>query len=635
LRNLAAGLLGCLLLLTAGTVASAQSGNPVTIRGVDFEGYPKVAVTASIKGGPDDIDLLENGVSVPGVDVDQLAAGVQRIEVVLIIDTSGSMADGGIGAAKVAARRFVNSVPPDIRVGVVAFADRPRVLQRPSLDHASALRAISSLAADGETALYDAVVTASSLFTDDAQRNLVLLSDGGDTVSNSSRPKAMAAVRESDAVAFTVGLQSEEFNVDVLKRFAKVSDGRYAAAGNADLSGVYEDLAVELSNQYVITYRTDQAAGSELTLTLTAGGVSDTFLTLVPRNATRPEVPLDPEPPAPAEVATPLIRDSWGMALMMVLVFAAVLLGLLAFFGFRYLDDRDRTLARLMGAVPVEEEALADMPRSRRSLRWIPEAFIRAARRITSSRVGFSGKLDQRLERGGFPISPEEFLAISFVSAIGGAFIAVLVFQNILLAILIALVAATIPHLVLAARVKRRFRRLHAQLADVVMILASSIRAGHSFLQALDMVTREIGEPGTEEFGRVVAEIRLGRSIDEAMTAMAERIGSEDFKWAVLAINIQREVGGNLAELLDLVADTLRERDDLRRQVDVLSAEGRMSVGILAALPVLIMMYMAWVNPDYIGLLFNTGLGLVLLTSAGVLWVAGFYWMRKIVKIDV
>ena len=132
-----------------------------------------------------------------------------------------------------------------------------------------------------------------------------------------------------------------------------------------------------------------------------------------------------------------------------------------------------------------------------------------------------------------------------------------------------------------------------------------------------------------------MAEIRLGRPIDDALLAMAERVDSQDLRWAVIAINVQRQVGGNLAEVLDIVAKTVRERAYLRRQVNVLSAEGKFSVVVLAALPFLILLYLSIVNPDYIEPLFTTTIGLVLLTAGGTLMGLGIWVMMRIVKIDV
>jgi tight adherence protein B len=201
--------------------------------------------------------------------------------------------------------------------------------------------------------------------------------------------------------------------------------------------------------------------------------------------------------------------------------------------------------------------------------------------------------------------------------------------------IVIGAAFAAIPVIVAKVKVSRRDAKLHGQLADILMVLASSLRAGHGFFQALDLVAKEIGEPGSAEFGRVVAEVRLGRPVDEAMNAMAERVGSDDFKWAVLGVNIQREVGGNLAEILDTIADTVRERDAVRRQVHVLSSEGRLSIGILAALPFLVSLYIAKVNPGYLNLLFSTRVGLIMVVTAACLLCVGIFWMRKIVNIDV
>ena len=637
MRTSARVLLACLFVGGVAGTAEAQEPAPVTIREVELQDFPTVAITASVKSDTNltdsDVSLSENGAPIASLQVERIESDEQRIDVVLVIDTSGSMEGAPLRAAVGAARRFVRSLPPEIGVGVVRFADEPRVLRGISLRRGPVLQAISSLRARGETALYDATSVAARMFSGDGQRNIILLSDGADTVSSGTLQSAQSDVKGRGTTVFSVGLRSGEFDARALKGFSKSTGGRYAQAGNADLSQVYAGLAVELSNQFVISYRSSLRAGEELLLAVEVGESSDTFLTLVPKNTPPPAPVADPAPP-PVAIDTFAFGGAWGQLVALGLVFLAVFVALLSFFGFRYKDDRDRKLARLMGVAPRGLEQSADLSETERAIPWIPRLLIRAAGRIIR-REGWGNDLDMRLERAGLPISPEEFIASTIVATVVGAAFGIVILQNVLLTIICAGAATLIPRMFLAARVRRRFRRLHAQLADVVMILASSIRAGHSFLQALDMVAREIGEPGASEFARVVAEIRLGRPVDDALSAMAERIGSEDFKWAVLAVNLQREVGGNLAELLDLVADTLREREDLRRQVDVLSAEGRLSVAILAALPILLLVYMSRVNPEYISLLLETQIGVLLLAAAGVLWIGGFIWMRKLVKINV
>jgi tight adherence protein B len=225
------------------------------------------------------------------------------------------------------------------------------------------------------------------------------------------------------------------------------------------------------------------------------------------------------------------------------------------------------------------------------------------------------------------------------VITVGGVFaggiIFLAIFGNPLLALAGAVVAGLAPTMALRMALKRRAEKLREQLPDVLTIMASSLRAGHSFLQALDTVAREIAQPAATEFQRVVAEIRLGRGAEDALEALAERVGSADFRWAVLAVNIQREVGGNLAEILDNVSDTLRERAMMRRQVRVLTSEGRLSAWVLTLLPIGIAMYLFAMSPEYIGLLFSTTIGYVMVGGAGILLLAGVLWMRKIVNIDV
>jgi tight adherence protein B len=198
-----------------------------------------------------------------------------------------------------------------------------------------------------------------------------------------------------------------------------------------------------------------------------------------------------------------------------------------------------------------------------------------------------------------------------------------------------AVLFGAVPWFVLAVGVSRRSKKLHAQLPDVLMMLSSSLRAGHGFMQALDTVAQEVGDPMASELSRVVAEVRLGRRPDDAMSSMGERVDSDDFRWAAMAVNIQREAGGNLAEILDTVAETVRERDQVRRQIEVLSAEGRLSMWILGSLPFLIAAYIAKVNPSYLKLLFTSKIGVLLTAGAAVLLVTGIFWLRKIVKIDV
>jgi tight adherence protein B len=294
----------------------------------------------------------------------------------------------------------------------------------------------------------------------------------------------------------------------------------------------------------------------------------------------------------------------------------------------------DRDMAARMAAigrpVPQSTASPVDKPGSG----WIPESVSSFGQRFAHAQ-GFGEKLDAQLEAAGVSLRSGEFVVGTIGAGLIGAVLGAALLQNLLLAGVTGLVGALVPTLILRMSLNRRSDKMRDQLPDVLTIMAASLRAGHSFLQALDTVAREIPAPANVEFQRLVAEIRLGRPAEDALESLADRIGSADFRWAVLAVNIQREVGGNLAEILDNVSDTLRERATIRRQIGVLTAEGRLSGWVLALLPFAIGLYMFAVNPDYVSLLFTTQIGLFMLGTAAVLLVLGILWMRKIVNIDV
>ncbi len=321
-----------------------------------------------------------------------------------------------------------------------------------------------------------------------------------------------------------------------------------------------------------------------------------------------------------------------ALAIVVVLVFGAFVgLGWLLF-GSAARRKADREMALRLRT--SGQTASAALQASAAAGGWIPQSMTSFGRRFADA-SGFGEELDMRLEAAGVSLRAGEFVVASAGAALVAAFIGVGIFGTWIFGVIFAAVGAVAPWFTLQMQLGKRAEKLREQLPDVLTILASSLRAGHSFLQALDTVSKEIPEPAAGEFVRVVAEVRLGRPVEDALGALAERVGSEDFKWAVLAVNIQREVGGNLAEILDNVADTLRERATLRRQVLVLTTEGRLSAWVLGVMPFAIALYMYAVNKEYVSLLVTTTVGWVLLIGALGLLGFGILWMRKIVKIDV
>jgi tight adherence protein B len=185
-------------------------------------------------------------------------------------------------------------------------------------------------------------------------------------------------------------------------------------------------------------------------------------------------------------------------------------------------------------------------------------------------------------------------------------------------------------------RQARRRRALAEQLPDALQLVVGSLKSGFSLAQALDAVSRDLPPgPLAATFGRVTAEARIGADLGDALERAAERTGNTDLAWIVMAIRIQRDTGGNLAEVLATTVDTLRERERLRRQVWALSAEGRLSAYILIALPILMGLWLFLTRRDYLAPLWTTSTGLVMLFGAAGLLVVGSIWMSRWVKVEV
>jgi tight adherence protein B len=318
-----------------------------------------------------------------------------------------------------------------------------------------------------------------------------------------------------------------------------------------------------------------------------------------------------------------------------------ILVGAVAFFlawfllgaAARQKQDKERE-ARMRAVIQPGQQAVAAAAATSQSGGWIPDNVSKFGTRFAESQ-GFSERLDAELEAAGVSLRSGEFVVASAAGCLVFGVLGAALLHSWLLALVVAAIGAAFPTILLRSSLSKRADRLREQLPDVLTIMASSLRAGHSFLQSLDTVAKEIAPPAAAEFQRVVAEIRLGRPAEDALESLAVRVGSPDFKWAVLAVNIQREVGGNLAEILDTVADTLRERAMLRRQIKVLTAEGRLSAWVLGLLPFAIALYMYAVNPSYIGVLFDSVYGIIMIIVALVLLALGIFWMKKIVDIDV
>ncbi|MBB1049721.1 type II secretion system protein F [Dietzia sp. CW19] len=296
------------------------------------------------------------------------------------------------------------------------------------------------------------------------------------------------------------------------------------------------------------------------------------------------------------------------------------------------------SLALLIGAFLVLSPRPGRVPRARRrpGVHEGPGIISRTATAATSaidtalSRRGAPGA--GALERAGVKMGLQDFVFLVGVAAVV-TFALGLVAVGPVTGLFLAALTPIGAKFALDIRASRRRAAFADQLDDSLQLMASSLRAGHSLLQALASVAREAEEPTSEEFARIINETRVGRDLAPALEETARRMGSEDFEWVTQAIAINREVGGNLAEVLDGVGHTIRERNQIRRQVKALAAEGKLSAYVLMALPFGISGFLFMSNPEYISKFTEGLLGYTLIGVSVVLLVVGALWLRKVVNI--
>jgi tight adherence protein B len=249
---------------------------------------------------------------------------------------------------------------------------------------------------------------------------------------------------------------------------------------------------------------------------------------------------------------------------------------------------------------------------------------------------GFEESLAHTLAGAAVNLRPGEWMVIHMISTLGFSIGLMLLGGMSLTAGLLGLLLGFgIPYYYLSHRKSRRRGQFYSALPDTLSIVSGSLSAGYSLPQAFDAVVQETKGVMADELGRALIEVRLGSGLEEALDAVAERMESPDMAWIVMAIRIQREVGGNLAAVLNQVGATLRERESLRREVKTLSAEGRLSAIILGSLPILIALYLSVVRPEYLNVLFTEPLGVAMVVVGGGMFIAGIFWMRSLVRVEV
>jgi len=587
-----------------------------------------------------DFSSLEVSLNDTIFDADGELAADSEVQVrrttILAIDVSNSMRrNNRFTEAKEAAQAFLEAAPDDIYVGIVTFANEVTVAQPASLDRAASSDVIDGLSLSPQTRLHEGILEAIEASGSEGARNILLLSDGRDTTATPIED-VVTGVQDSGVRLDVIALQVSDEDTAVLDQFARAGNGGTINADDARaLTQLFTAEAETLARQVLITFPAPADGNTEgsLSVSIRAAGTTYTdtaFVNVSGESETGPArkaTELVPVSPDGFQVSRELMVGGIVAAGIGILL---LMLGAMGVFGGgrkATVEDRiaayTRKGARKLGQQPQQAQGVTAQA-------------VGVAEKALQGNAGVAERLGQKLEAAGLAVRPAEWLLIhAGVTFVFGLLALLLSSGNVLTMIGGLFFGAVLPTAYLSIKRSRRIKAFKYGLADTLQLMSGSLSAGLSLAQSVDTVVREGRDPIAAEFRRALVEARLGVEIEDAMDSVAERMESKDFEWVVMAIRIQREVGGNLSELLNTVAATIREREYLERQVQALSAEGRLSVWILGGLPPAFMAYLLVANPTYLEPLISTTIGFIMLGLMAVLLVVGIVWMKKLVKVEV
>jgi tight adherence protein B len=601
-------------------VVPAAASAAVHVRAVDTTGYPRVRVTVvTDRPSSKPPALKENGLAVDGANAINLGS---TKSVILAIDRSRSMIGKPLNTAVAAAKSFADSKPSSDQIAVSTFASQalpPTPFSPSTTDSDQALR---SVAVDGSagTRMYDDLLLDVNALShqNTAGKVIIVVTDGNETASSASLADVVSAARKAHVSVYVIGIESHLFSPGDLKKLAAQTGGHYyAAASPGFLHQIYAGIADELKRTWQVEYLTASRPGDKITVTATVPGQGAAVLATDIAGVSSVN---------PSSGSLPKGAFSTGG----VLVLAAIV-GLLVMLAFRFVFKKSKTeemRRRIQPHVGQEKEQKTKQKRERPDL-------VRSLFSSTEHVLGHSNlwsKLGRLLERGDVPLKTVEFAYVILLAGLAvGFLVSVLGLSGIFLLVAF-LFGAAIPILFVTHKAKKRLNAFDEQLPDLLMAVAASLKAGHSFKQGIQTLVEEAQDPAKKEFQRVLAEASLGRQIEASLADMAERLGSKNFAFIVTAVTIQNQVGGSLAGLFDMVADTVRQRQTFSRKIKALTAMGRASAYVLIALPIFLAMLLTAVNHKYMSPLYFSSAGHMLIIVGLVAMCIGSFILRKIVS---
>lgn len=569
---------------------------------------------------PATVDVTENGGPVTGLAVE--APGGSASGAILLIDASNSMKGASIKGAMAAARAFMTQRRANLPVAVIVFGPSDAVLADFTKDGDELTAAVAGTPPLAEgTHIYDALIRASKLAKDEGleRTTVLLLSDGTDVGSEASRADALEALADANVRVISVGLRSPQYDPEALKSIASRTGGTYAEATPAQLEPIFSDVSARISSEYVLTYRSLLPPEREAVVEATVAGYAPARATY-----TTPAVDFTARGTFERDWLDSVIISPWLMVFIIVAVVA-----LIAFAIITALDVRNRSIRRRMAlyvSVPTEDES---------RLRRAEVAALladQAQRRVAGQR--WWQNFERDVELGGFSLSAVTIAGWTVIGGIVASLVFAIALQS-LAGLLVGLIAPIVTRFVVKIRLSRKRAAFAEQLPDNLDVLAGSLRAGHSLIGAMSVMMDGADEPSKTEIRRVIQDEQLGVPIDQALMVMRQRMENKDVEQVAIVTRLQREAGGNTAEVLDRVAENIRASMEIRRLIRVLTAQGRLAMWVLMATPIALTGFILLINPSHLDPLFDRAIGNAFLVAWFVMMIAGYYAIRKIVRIEL
>ena len=581
------------------------------------------------------VSLEENGNELEGQLGTLRSISMDR-EVVFVVDTSQRLrTNDALGEFKAALATEIRQLPAGTSVGVVDAATSAIIIVPMTTDLDAAATSVLAIGFSEGGRVIDGVDKAVAMLTEPeiagiatVSQTVVVFAGGVDVGSDASVGAAQGGLIRRGAQLITLDYKGGE------PAFASVvaSTGGldFDIAGAGEIAQSINTAVTAASDRYVVRFVGQSAEDARGDVSLSIGNVSDN-ISYAGGELTIRTLALTPSAQVQTTGAFQFFETQTGFYVTLLLAFLGI--GLAIFMLGSIFASGESTLDGLIARYATGEEALGEEDSN-----IVQTALVQRAVEMSESFAedrGFLLKVEELLERAKLPLRPGEAMSFYVVSIFVGMAFGFLLLGGLLGAVLFGFVVASMLIFVVRFMARRRMRKFEQQLPDTLQLLAGTLRAGYSLPQGFEAVSKESADPMGYELTRVMTEARLGRELEEALAAAAERLSSPDFAWAVMAISIQREVGGNLNELLMTVSDTMVQRERLKGEIATLTAEGKMSAILLGGLPPGLGLVMWVMNPEYINQLFVEFLGNVFLGLGIVSSIIGLVWMKKVITIDV